>query len=219
MSTRPVKSKLWHDFSVFLLRCHLVSIKSSGWLWWRRKLVCGLWYFEGKGTKQVKLWQYTFFRSTQTYLPAKVLELSPPLPPLQTGQSSCSSQILRSCRRGHCTPSKRATGLKSKQVKLWQRKIFFATCKLTSQLSRWCSRGHCCPYKQYKVVATGMMRVGGVWFGCDGGEVVLGCIGGWLCFLFVVIDGVWFGTQKIKLTFFLQRKHTEFYRVLLWSPI
>ena len=31
----------------------------------------------------------------------------------------------------------------------------------------------------------------------------------------VVMDCVLFGTQKIKLTFFLQRKHTEFYRVLL----
>ena len=169
MSTRPVKSKLWDDFSVFLLSCHLVWIKSSGWPWWWGKI--GLWAvcFEGKGIKQVKLWQYTFFWSTQNYLPAKVLELSPPLPPVQTGQSGCGSQILCSCRGGHCTPSKRATGLKSKQVKLWQRKIFFATCKLTSQLSRWCSRGHCCPYKQYKVVVMGMTRAGGgliwLWWG------------------------------------------------------
>ena len=48
----------------------------------------------------------------------------------------------------------------------------------------------------------------GDWFSFDGGEVVLGRVGGWLC-LFFVIDCVWLclvRNSKIKLTFFSTEK-------------
>ena len=116
---------------------------------------------EGKGIKQSKLRQHILFCSLQTYLLDIALVLSPPLLPLQTGQSSCGSQLSHSCCRGHCASSKRAKGLQSKQVKLRQSK-FFCNSQTYIQLSCWCSRGHCCPQEQYQWVAMGMARVGGL---------------------------------------------------------
>ena len=142
-----------------------------------------------------------------------MLELSPPLPSLQTGQSSCGSQILRSCHRGHCAPSKRATGLQSKQVKLRRRSFFSQLANLppshcasaAAATVRWCSHGHCCPYKQDKGVAMGMARAWGmIWL-----QWRRSCL--WLCWCLVMLAVYCYGlclvrNSKINLTFFSTEK-------------